>query len=375
MAKRFKPRDKIIQECVQTLLTTPSEQLAFAFNPIHWLSIGGMFLINGSTEPHQQKTLEIIRKANSIINNKENMSLQDPNELSLIKCLIVPQLSTTRMTLNERKGEMFSVKASEDCQIRAVARRAQLAAQSNSQKTLSYRIKGFESTPADSNSFEALVEKVRDLMKSLSEPPATVESVNQTYGAILKYTVRTIELIVERIFSATHLQEVEHLKLKHGMVSAAKALFKNGSLDLKVFDLFCGTYEDHGYVSKLLEYSRSLDKQTEDVLSVCEMLYCVFALEKTCHFLTQSIEESGAEIWRRLSEFFAKTIDDHFYEYNPWILDSKRGEAFVHFYDVLGIVRDEFRARLYEVSWRHHRVLYQYLDNLIRRYVFLFKIF
>ena len=136
-----------------------------------------------------------------------------------------------------------------------------------------------------------------------------------------------------------------------------------------MFDLFCGTYEDHGYVSKLLEYSRKLDKQTEDVLSVCELLYCVYALEKTSHFLTQSIQESGAEIWRRLSEFFAKTIDDHFYEYNPWILDSKRGEAFVYFYDELGIVRDEFRGRLYEISWRHHRVLYKYMDNLIRRYV------
>ena len=143
-------------------------------------------------------------------------------------------------------------------------------------------------------------------------------------------------------------------------------MYNNGSIDLKELDSFCGTYEDHGHLARLLEYSRqnknfSESQSTEEILSICELLYSLLALEKTSQFLTtRYYQDTLSNLWRKLSEFFAKTIDDHFYEYNPWILDSKRGSSFVHYYNDLGIIKEEYKTVLYSTSWLHHRILNKY---------------
>jgi hypothetical protein len=65
------------------------------------------------------------------------------------------------------------------------------------------------------------------------------------------------------------------------------------------------------------------------------------------------------------TEFFAKTINDHFSEYNPWFLDLKRGSAFTYLYNDVGVLKSEYSEFLYKVAWTHHRLLYKYLRMLI----------
>ena len=381
MSKRFKTRDKIIQESLQKLSTVKKNQLLKEFNVIDWLSIGGIFLINGTPKTYQNEIIDVIRKAYKIVNSNLNSNV-DLCELEMISKLVVPQLVPIRMTLGEKKGEMFSVKASEDSQTRAVTRRAQLAIQSNLQLANKHRSKGFTSfCEKNKLDLEKIFKTVRKNMLDLSNTPSngySVEFVNEKFGIIIKYTQFAVEILIEKHFSIKKNLSNEDLKIKENIMHSIKGLYNNDCIDLKVIDSFCGTYEDHGFFARLLELSfhfgdhslkTKLSKSVKEILSVCELLYYILVLEKTSKFLTIGFsninDDNSLNIWRKLSEFFAKTIDDHFYEYNPWFLDSKRGSAFVHFYDDLGIVKKEYSNLLYAISWSHHRTLYKFIRNLI----------
>jgi hypothetical protein len=378
MSKRFKTRDKIIQESVQKLTTTARSQLASEFTPVDWLSVGGIFLINGTPKEYQTEILNVIAQANQIVTSHKT----DINQKDLIEKLIVTQLQPTRMTLGEKKGEMFSVKASEDSHSRAVTRRAQLSIQADLQLSMKYRTKGFEKVQTTTaTTSTSIFDQAKQIMTKLANTPTngySVEFVNEQFGLITKLTLIALENILNKFLSTKNGDlSKEDVQFKENMSNAISLLYNNGSIDLKVLDSFCGTYEDHGYIARLLEFSKQQQQQQttnvnesiEEILSVNELLYFILALEKTSSFLTNRFSvndpDSASNLWRKLSEFFAKTIDDHFYEYNPWILDSKRGSAFVHYYDDLGMIKSEYKHALYSTSWLHHRILYKYFNNLI----------
>jgi hypothetical protein len=345
-----------------------------------------MFLINGTPKTFQNEILDVIRKVNHILksenNNPESLELSeiDLAESDLISKLIVAQLQPSRITLGEKKGEMFSVKASEDSQSRAVTRRAQLSMQSELQLSLKHRSKGFEMLKINESelTLETVFANVRKLMLELSKTPSqgySIEFINEKFGLITKYTITAVEIIIKKIISASTKRDLskEDFDLRDSMISSINTLYNNGSIDLKVIDAFCGTYEDHGFISRLLEHSNqneddkfAYSQSVQEILSVCELLYYILALEKTSQFLSTNYADSS--LWRKLSEFFAKTIDDHFYEYNPWILDCKRGSSWVHIYDELGTIKPEYNQFLYSTSWIHHRVLYKYFNNLIHHH-------
>ena len=380
MAKRYKSRDKIIQESLQKLNSTPKDEIAKSFTVIDWLSIGGIFLTNGTPENYQDQILNVIQTVKNIMNDIKIKNINDEED-KIIKKLIVCQLQPNRMTLGERKGEMFSVKASEDCKTRAIARRTQLALQTNEQLAINKRLKGFENSIEKKLDLKTIVNNARKIMIDLSDTPLnksySIESVNEKFGHVIKYSIIALETVIENTMNSCLKLEKQDLILKESMINSLNSLFKNGIVDLKILDLFCGTYENHGYISKLLEYTSSsslINDAIEDILSVNELLCFLLALEKTNSFLSQRYQNqydfdfSPTNFWRKLAEFFAKTIDDHFYEYNPWILDSKRGSKFVKLYDDVGIIKQEYKQNLYLVSWKHHRILYKYFLNLINHH-------
>ena len=73
------------------------------------------------------------------------------------------------------------------------------------------------------------------------------------------------------------------------IINSINKLYNDGSIDLKELDSFCGTYEDHGHLARLLEYSRqnenlSESQSTEEILSICELLYSTLPLRKQVNF-------------------------------------------------------------------------------------------
>jgi hypothetical protein len=61
-------------------------------------------------------------------------------------------------------------------------------------------------------------------------------------------------------------------------------------------------------------------------------------------------------LWRTLAEFFAKTLNDHHYEYRPWLYS--RGTGFAH---LAG-------GELYRVATARHAWLYRYLRGILVRH-------
>jgi hypothetical protein len=139
----------------------------------------------------------------------------------------------------------------------------------------------------------------------LSNTQLNSDFVYETFGHITRLTISGVETLIEALLLKTDQEDSS--VLKENILNSINGLFKSGSIDSKVIDSFCGTYEDHGFITKLLEHSN----KHSDILNVCEMLYYVLALEKTCHFLTQPYasvlqQTSSENVWRKLSEFFAK---------------------------------------------------------------------
>ena len=351
MAKRFKLRDKLILQSIEELITENKPETIFT--PLHWLSLGGIFLINGSTRQNQDQTLDIIEKCSKVICPSYNPN--HLNENNLISNLIVSQLEADRISLSEKKREMFSVKASEECQVRAIARRAQLSLENREQNALKERLCGFNESCQDLN-FEQIFNNARDLMLSLAKTPANgaynQNFVNKSFGQIARLTIEYLTIVIKKLSDNC---------LKEHMLNDLGELFTNCQINMKIIDKFCGSYEYHGHLSKLFE----LTKNKEEMFNCCELIYFLIALEKTNDYLCFKIDESKTEIWRKISEFFSKTIDDHFYEYNPWFLDQKRGSSFIEYYDNLGILKPNYSEQLYKIAWNTHKILYQYLLNLI----------
>lgn len=324
------------------------------FTPLHWLSLGGIFLINGSTRQNQIQTLDIIRKCSKLVCPSYNQNLEQEN--NLIFNLIVTQLEADRINLSEKKREMFSVKASEECQVRAIARRAQLSLQNREQNALKQRLCGFSQSCQDLN-FEQIFINARDLMLNLSKTPSNSvynqSFVNKSFGQITRLTKEYLTIVIQKITDNN---------VREKMLNDLDELFINCQINMKIIDLFCGSYEYHGHLSKLFELTTG---KKEEIFNCCELIYFLIALEKTNDYLCLKMDESRTEMWRKISEFFSKTIDDHFYEYNPWFLDQKRGSSFNEYYDHLGILKPDYSEQLYKIAWNTHNILYQYLLNLI----------
>ena len=108
---------------------------------------------------------------------------------------------------------------------------------------------------------ETVFANVRKLMLELSKTPDqgySVESVNEKFGLITRYTVTAVEIIIKKIIFSSSKEDLskEDLTLRDNMISSISTLYNNGLIDLKVIDAFCGTYEDHGFISRLLEHSK-----------------------------------------------------------------------------------------------------------------------
>ncbi len=354
--RRFKARDRVIREALEDIATgLPPEK----FGMIHWLSAGGIFLMNGAPREKQEQVLDVIRRA------QQRMGGLEENEL--IGLLIKPQLTAAAIQLTERKGEMFSVKASEEVVQRGVARRKGLALQAAKQAALRAREEGFRSAAqplqqADHvfSTLSSAREEVRGILSDLqAEGQVNPQAVHRRVGLIMGRTAQVLlRLTQDLITDQEERRDIEQ---------AIRSLTQGRELDFKAWQRFGGTYEDAGILARFFELAGEAGR--ERVSAAMELLYMTLALDKTADFLVLPAQDVDERLlFRAAAGFFAETMDDHFYEYNPWAFDPKRGSAFGDFYDDLGTVKPEKAEALYEMSWSHHRVLYNYF-----RYLFLNK--
>ncbi|KAH3744193.1 hypothetical protein Pelo_14398 [Pelomyxa schiedti] len=352
---RFQQRDTIIRQVLENIVYGMP---AKSFGALEWLATGGMYLLNGLPALKQQRILEICFKAISVMNGKPLISNSDSDKISH---LIRPQSIGASFKWAEQKGEMFSVKASEQVKETAVARRRALIAASRMQATAEQLSQGvlscsnlhFPETPHQLLQFA--LSTTREIVESLRNSSRSFSAASLV-GKLLGLCPAAID-------SITDLLPLPHKTL---VKTYTKQLTDESGLKIEVWKKFSGTYEDQGLLSEMFDACSTSSENEELVLSLCEILYTALLMWKTLPFLTTTTDNVGnVHLWRALAEFFAETIDDHYSEYNPWYLDHKRCSHWHRLYDTLGFLKPETSEILYQLAWKHHRYMYFYVRTLI----------
>jgi len=388
LANRYKQRDVIIRESLEKIRDQPKLS---TISPLLWLSLGGYFILNGTSLNYQKRILSIIQKAYLKLNPKLN--IPDGDELfenQLINQLIVPSLTTSKIQLADRKGKMFSVKASEEHVETAVTRRKELVIQSKKNQMIKSRLDGFNSlnVPSTSNNnnneLESIItfiiipiqENIGKLVSFITLDQEingnSMEKINRIIGQLLKLCIGALNSITEYTLSSINSNTDDQGSIKNELLELIDNLINKstGELDIKVWDTLVGTYESFGKITPIYEESlKNLTMDQHVLVSqlVSQLTSTLLLIEKTGNYLSFDRKElTDNQVWRSLAEYFAKTIDDHYSEYTPWTLDPKRYPLFSQLYfDSVGILKKECRESQYKLYWSAHRKLYDYIRFFI----------
>lgn len=361
-----RPRDNIIRQHLEDLARDlPLER----FSEAHWLSAGGMFLLNGAPRAQQEEALRTLRQARKKLERAARQQsaagasaplgtgLEEPGHPEPIRWLITPQLPVSQIARSERKGTMFSVKASEQQPARALAWSKALQAEAARQATLALREEGFEAALQDDQPDElaAARQDLAALTEGLSQG-AEPEVLYRRVGALTARAVKVMRNVNGAVLGGdTQAARAAGEKIEE--------LITGRGLDKRAVGAFIGTYEEPGVIPQWFEAAGEDGRAR--VAEAAGLFHAALALEATAPYIGRPATQVEGQLWRSLSEFFSLTLDDHFYEYNPWVFDPKRGSGFSDFYDELGMLKPERAEELYTLSWNHHRLLYGYLRTLI----------
>ncbi|EFA85107.1 hypothetical protein PPL_02104 [Heterostelium album PN500] len=386
LANRFRKRDLVIRESLEKLRDRP---IANTLSPIAWLAVGGYLLLNGQPARVINRTLTIVNRACCRINlTQTDNSNIDFEKDPLMTSLLTAQLATSKIQLRDRKGKMFSVKASEEHVETAVTRRKELEAQSRRNAILKYREDGYLSlgrphaiSPTSTSSsnisnlnglvtlmlppiHENLKKLVYHIEESTPNPSVSVERINVTLG-------QTYNLCIQALLQLVHLYKPSNQEQLNTLILQLADQSTGKELDLKCWDDLVGSYEQFGAFSPLYEayYQQQTDKQQllGLVSVISQVMATLLLLDKISFYLSVPSEDIVENnIWRSLAEFFAKTIDDHYSEYTPWFMDPKRYPLFNQYFDDVGIMKPEYRESQYRLYWESHRSLYKLIHSLIR---------
>ena len=345
---RDRPRDRQIAKLLSDIGSGMTlAQLEFDF----FLALGGIFLLNGKTKSDIFYYREQFERTVTSISKKQKL---DPTR-SLNEFLytqLVPQIEEFR----EEKGIESSNKAAEESPKIAIEARRQLAERISQARALNERQRAFDEIQQEKTSFELSFKAAIDAIGGEKIQPPISE---QAFGHFCAH-VRNAFIAIGNMYSNEDNPEETKLFFEH-----ISTLFNGRQIDIDVWKSISGGYEDIGdlgrIAQKIVERTNQnkinlseRDTHLERIAKAGQLLYGLFAIESTIGATHQSDAERNIEtLWRNLAEFFAETINDHFYEYRPWIFDR-------------GIGYDHYNSQdLYKLSVDHHTWLYTYLRSVI----------
>ncbi len=339
---RDRGRDHFLAEAQARLVRgLPLEQLGFG----EFLALGGIFLLEGA------ETAQIHAYAERFAAGLRRLGGAPPaSDWSLLHPHYWPQPEEFRQ---ERRLES-SNKAAEERPQMAIEARRQLAARIAQAQALNQRQAAFAAVQAEPIAFPAAYQAA---MAALSTGDQPVDE--RAFGTFIGYTRNALLAL------ASQFHDDEHPQLTQGFIAHLAQLLTGRQLDLAVWRQISGGYEDIGDFGRLAQrlvesrpQGRLTDAQCQRRLKLlaqgAELFYILLALDHTIEF-TRSGEGQAdpALLWRRLADFFAETLDDHFYEYHPWIYS--RGIGFA------GLSGED----LYQLALERHTWLYRYLRQVV----------
>ena len=345
---RDRERDFIISRCLARIgCGLPITELTFE----DFLSLGGIFIFNGAVPKEIESAVGIFQDG---IEHLGGIPLHGCHSFAV---LLESDEESTIDEFRQEQGFESSNKATEDHISVALQTRQRLSARIAQARSLSARKTAFLSVPWDTAcEFEECHRKAMDTLKFEGQPIKESD-----FGKFLGHARNALrQLVLEH---KNYQQEAE------GFLCLVNQLITGNKTDLKVWDKIAGGYEDIGEFGRLAQHvigeadlgivePASKPKRLRHIVLGVELFYIILAVESTLSFTVQDTDDSfdSLPLWRALTDFFAKTINDHSYEYRPWAYSR-------------GIGFEEFKGEsLYELATVHHSWLYRYLHWVITRF-------
>lgn len=318
------------------------EELGFS----DFLALGGLYLFVGASAEALAEAEDAFASASLALGGSAQRG--DARQIAL---LLPTEERTLHAEIRQEKNIESSNKAMEESPSAALETRRQLAARIAEAQALNLRYRGFTSTQNASGDFDELYRKSFETLGS-GDRPVDEES----FGAFLQLTRQALIALAESCESKPDPEVAQ------GMVARVRQLFSGRQLDEQIYRRIAGGYEDIGDFGRLAQHLREgfIDAEAKEqglmrIAQGAELFYCVLAIDCTIGYTRQAADDAPA-LWRALPGFFAETLNDHCYEYRPWVYS--RGIGFA----------DYQGEALYRLAVQHHRWLYRYLRFVLTHY-------
>ena len=333
---RLRERDELLARALARIAAGIS-LAEFTFGD--FLAVGGVFLLDGA----QADEIDSWQRDLNRPENDESTYLSE----HLLHPVVPPQIEDFR----EEKGIESSNKASEDRPVAALEARRQLAQRVIRARALNERHRAIESVDAGEVGF---VDAYDAAIRALGDGGGPV--TDGAFGAFVAHTRNALFALVSQLYDEDHADEsqvfVDHLS----------QLFLGREINLDNWRQIAGSYEDVGDFGRLAQTIVERDgveaatPALELIARGAELFYILLAVETTLPHTRAGTESVAAELWRALADFFAETINDHFYEYCPWVYS--RGIGYAHLSG----------DALYEFCVQRHDWLARYLRQVVIRH-------
>jgi hypothetical protein len=248
----------------------------------------------------------------------------------------------------EEKGIESSNKATEEVAAVAIDTRKRLAERAARARALREREQAFQDElAAHAEAEPALIE----LITAAQAARGDGSSISQAqFGRLQALTRLALQSLGAQVFAGD--AETQAM-----LTVNTDTLFQGREFDPLAVRAVGGGYEDPGDIARLgtrvvedwrdERYDETeRDRRLALVADVAELFDCCKAIDLTIGFSTVAAEPQA--IWRALADFFAESLNDHFYSYRPWVYS--RGIGFSH-------IRD---SELYTLAVEHYQWLYRY---------------
>jgi len=322
----------------------PLAQLNFAA----WLALGGQFWLMGRSAKECAEIRQTFEQAIARLNGK--LQPADEETVTTLLCsAFVPAVEEFR----EEKGIESSNKATEEVAAVAIETRQRLAVRAARAKALRECEQAFHAALSEPSLVARSVEQLVAEARTALGDGASMSQ--KAFGRVQAITRLAFLALGNELFA----DDAPHQRL---LVEHIEKLFTGGAFDPIDLRAIIGGYEDPGDIARLAQSvaeahgegritAEERDSRLARVADIAELFDCCRAIALTIDFFT--VESEPMLVWRAMADFFAESLNDHFYEYRPWAYS--RGIGFAHLEG----------DTLYALAVEHHRWLYRYLRQVV----------
>ena len=329
-----------------------------------WLALGGLLLLDGAPE---SECIETRRRFEESLAKIEDYSpIRTAAEIDdLATVLVTPKRVHEPIAFSQERTVEGSNKATEEVVSIAMDTRRELAQRARIALIVREREKAFESLRADLSSKTDLTaeDRVEQAVKAAKQGLGDWGAITAAaHGQLLAALQAAVFAAAEMVYYNGPDEVVAQEMRDRWSIGVTGRGFDLEGVEWREMR---GGYEDIGDIGRLAQrvaesrtdgsiVSSDADRLRDRVADIAELFDTALVLELTAEFAIQSPEDVDAQaVWRAVADAFAETLNDHFYEYRPWLYC--RGIGFDDIED----------QELYDLAKSHHEWLYAYVRNLV----------